>query len=33
MLGHLVSNLPPAESGNGDFFAWLRRLVTGLFRR
>lgn len=28
MLGHLVSNLPPTETGG--FLAWLRHLLTRL---
>lgn len=28
MLGHLVSNHPPAEMTDGGLFAWLRALLS-----
>jgi hypothetical protein len=32
MLGHLVSNYPPAQMRDGGLVAWLRTLLSRLIR-
>ena len=32
MLGHLVSNHPPAQMQDGGVFAWLRAMLSRLMR-